>query len=422
MALGATFSALEVVPLVLIGFEAYENLTLSRARPWVAAYKWPIYFFVAVAFWNLVGAGLFGFLINPPIALYYMQGLNTTPVHGHTALFGVYGMLGIGLMLFCLKGLTVHKTWRTGALAFAFWSINVGLALMVLLSLLPVGLMQTWASVEHGTWYARSAEFMQTPTMDTLRWLRVVGDTIFAVGILALGWFVLGLKTGWSIAPVAGRRRPRILPRRPWRSARPGRTATPVRPFERTDDRRGPRGGKLQPVAEHVVISPVAHVALELGREGVEMAKIRLKRVYEEAAPDDGRRILVERLWPRGLSKGQAAVDLWVKDVAPSPELRRWFNHDPDRWQEFRRRYHAELRQKEDVVAELRRQCRSGTVTFVYAAHDEEHNSAGGAERLSRTPRRLTGDRRSRGAMIRSGVAGLRTSRCDSRQKKRRNP
>jgi nitric oxide reductase subunit B len=201
MALGATFSALEVVPLVLIGFEAYENLTLSRARPWVAAYKWPIYFFVAVAFWNLVGAGLFGFLINPPIALYYMQGLNTTPVHGHTALFGVYGMLGIGLMLFCLKGLTVHQTWRTGSLAFAFWSINLGLALMVLMSLLPVGLMQTWASVEHGTWYARSAEFMQTPTMDTLRWLRVVGDTIFALGILALGWFVLGLKTGGSIAP-----------------------------------------------------------------------------------------------------------------------------------------------------------------------------------------------------------------------------
>jgi nitric oxide reductase subunit B len=199
MALGATFSALEVVPLVLIGFEAYENLTLARARPWIAAYKWPIYFFVAVAFWNLVGAGLFGFLINPPIALYYMQGMNTTAVHGHTALFGVYGMLGIGLMLFCLKGLTTRHKWRTGALSFAFWSINAGLALMVLLSLLPVGLMQTWASVERGTWYARSAEFMQTPTMDTLRWLRVVGDTIFALGIMALGWFVMGLKTGWSI-------------------------------------------------------------------------------------------------------------------------------------------------------------------------------------------------------------------------------
>ncbi len=201
LALGATFSALEVVPLVLVGFEAYENLTRSRAQPWVAAYRWPIYFFVAVAFWNLVGAGLFGFLINPPIALYYMQGLNTTPVHGHTALFGVYGMLGIGLMLFCLKGLTIHNRWRTGCVAFAFWTINIGLALMVLLSTLPVGLLQTWASVEHGMWYARSADFLKTPLMDTLRWLRVIGDSIFALGVLALGWFVLGLKTGWSIAP-----------------------------------------------------------------------------------------------------------------------------------------------------------------------------------------------------------------------------
>jgi len=199
LALGAVFSALEVVPLTLIGFEAYDNMKLAGVRPWVAAYKWPIFFFVAVAFWNLVGAGLFGFFINPPIALYYMQGLNTTPVHAHTALFGVYGMLGIGLMLFCLRGLTSRYVWRNGALVLAFWSINIGLTLMVLLSLLPVGLLQTWASVEKGTWYARSAEFMQTPTMETLRWLRVVGDSIFAIGVMSLGWFVLGLKTGWSI-------------------------------------------------------------------------------------------------------------------------------------------------------------------------------------------------------------------------------
>ncbi|HEY3267005.1 MAG TPA: nitric-oxide reductase large subunit [Armatimonadota bacterium] len=199
MALGASFSALEVVPLTLIGFEAYENLTLSRVKPWVLAYRWPILFFVSVGFWNLVGAGLFGFLINPPIALYYMQGLNTTAVHGHTALFGVYGMLGIGLMLFCMKGLTAHRIWKTGTVKFAFWAINIGLALMVLLSLLPVGLLQTWASVEHGLWYARSAEFLQTPLMSTLRWLRVFGDTIFAAGVVALGYFVLGLKTGWSL-------------------------------------------------------------------------------------------------------------------------------------------------------------------------------------------------------------------------------
>lgn len=199
MALGATFSALEVVPLVLLGFEVYHNLTLSRATSWLQAYKWPIYCFVAVAFWNLVGAGIFGFLINPPIALYYMQGLNTTPVHGHTALFGVYGMLGIGLMLFVLKGLAARRVWKEGAIRFAFWSINVGLLLMVLISVLPVGLAQTLASVRHGLWYARSSEFLQQGYLQTLRWLRVIGDTIFAVGVLSLGYFVIGLKTGWSV-------------------------------------------------------------------------------------------------------------------------------------------------------------------------------------------------------------------------------
>ena len=201
LGLGAVFSALEVVPLVLIGFEAWENIRLARARQqriWLAAYKWPIYFFVAVAFWNFVGAGLFGFLINPPIALYYMQGLNTTPVHGHTALFGVYGMLGLGLMLFCLRALRPGRAWKNAPLAFSFWTINIGLAAMVLISLLPIGLMQTWASVEYGTWYARSAEFLQTPLMAHLRWLRMIGDSIFAIGALTLGGFVLGLVTGHS--------------------------------------------------------------------------------------------------------------------------------------------------------------------------------------------------------------------------------
>lgn len=203
LALGAVFSALEVVPLVLVGFEAWENIRLARGNEraqWVTAYKWPIYFFVAVAFWNFVGAGLFGFFINPPVALYYMQGLNTTPVHGHTALFGVYGMLGLGLMLFCLRALRPGRAWNQKPIAIAFWCINIGLAAMVLISVLPVGLLQAWASVEYGTWYARSAEFMQTPTMNTLRWLRMIGDTIFAIGALVLGWFVLGLVTGHSYA------------------------------------------------------------------------------------------------------------------------------------------------------------------------------------------------------------------------------
>ncbi len=194
LALGSVFSALEVVPLLFVGFEAWENLRLSRSRPWVQKYRWPIYFFVSVAFWNLVGAGLFGFMINPPIALYYMQGLNTTPLHAHAALFGVYGMLGIGLMLFSLRAIDPVTPWKEGLITFGFWATNVGLLAMVVLSLLPVGLMQTWASVEHGYWYARSPEFLQTGTIETFRWLRVIGDTIFAAGALALVMFVFSLR------------------------------------------------------------------------------------------------------------------------------------------------------------------------------------------------------------------------------------
>jgi nitric oxide reductase subunit B len=200
IALGATFSALEVVPLVLMGFEVYHNLRISKATQWVRTYKWPIYFLISVSFWNLVGAGIFGFLINPPIALYYMQGLNTTPVHGHTALFGVYGMLGIGLMLFVLKGLTSKYVWKDRYISIAFWGLNIGILLMAVISLLPVGVLQTIASIKHGMWYARSADFMQNPTLQTLRWLRIIGDTIFALGALALAVFVIGLKTGWSVA------------------------------------------------------------------------------------------------------------------------------------------------------------------------------------------------------------------------------
>ncbi|MFO0903245.1 MAG: nitric-oxide reductase large subunit [Pirellulales bacterium] len=198
LAWGSVFSALEVVPLTLVGFDAMEDLRRSRLAPWVQRYKWPIYFFVSVAFWNMIGAGLFGFMINPPIALYYMQGLNTTPLHGHAALFGVYGMLGIGLMLVCLRALIPGREWKDGPLKFSFWALNGGLMMMCILSLLPVGLMQTWASVDLGYWYARSPEFMQTDTLQWLRWMRVPGDTVFFLGAVALVWFVAGLKSGHS--------------------------------------------------------------------------------------------------------------------------------------------------------------------------------------------------------------------------------
>jgi len=193
IAIGASFSALEVVPLAYVGFEAYHSYKLGKATPWMAKYKWPIMFFIGVAFWNLVGAGLFGFLINPPLPLYYMQGLNLTPLHGHTALFGVYGMLGVGLMLFCLRGLKPDVEWNDRALKVSFWAFNIGLAGMALLTLLPIGVMQLNAALKHGYWYARSAEFMQQPLIELLVWLRVPGDTIFSVGALALAWFMLRL-------------------------------------------------------------------------------------------------------------------------------------------------------------------------------------------------------------------------------------
>jgi nitric oxide reductase subunit B len=196
VALGASFSALEVVPLAYVGFEAHHTWKLGQAVPWMTRYRWPVMFFIAVSFWNLVGAGLFGFLINPPVSLYYMQGLNLTPLHGHTALFGVYGMLGIALTLFCLRGLRAESVWNTRLLKVSFWSLNGGLALMAVLTLLPLGTLQLLATIEHGYAYARSAEFMQKPIVEILVWMRLPGDVIFSVGAISLAWFVLRLWLG----------------------------------------------------------------------------------------------------------------------------------------------------------------------------------------------------------------------------------
>ena len=199
MALGAVFSALEVVPLALVGFEAFRNLRILKVKEWVSGYKWAIYFFVSVSFWNMLGAGVFGFLINPPISLFYVQGLNLTPLHAHTALFGVYGMLGIGLMLFCVRSLMPGHEWNDRWIKWGFWGLNGGLLTMALVSLLPLGLAQAWASIDSGLWYARSEEFLYTPTLTFVRWLRVPGDIIFALGALAIGVFMVGLLTGRSL-------------------------------------------------------------------------------------------------------------------------------------------------------------------------------------------------------------------------------
>ena len=198
LALGATFSALEIVPLVLIGMEAYHNYKLSKATKWIEDYKWPIYCFIAMCFWNFLGAGIFGFAINPPIALYYLQGLNTTAVHGHAALFGVYGILGIGLMLFCLRGLYPDYKWNDKLIGTAFWMINIGLFLMVTISVLPIGILQAHESITNAYWSARSAEFLQQDFMQVIRWMRMPGDLLLGTGELLLVLFIFGLHFGWS--------------------------------------------------------------------------------------------------------------------------------------------------------------------------------------------------------------------------------
>ena len=190
IALGATFSALEVVPLTLMGFEIRENWNLLKSKKWIQIYKWPIFFFIAVSFWNFLGAGVFGFLINPPIALYYIQGLNTTAVHAHTALFGVYGMLGMGFIIICLRFYS-DRVWSSTKLKRAFWFLNIGLVAMVVLSLLPIGIIQAYTSITEGYSFARESDLLYSPTIQTLKWMRMIGDILFSIGIFYFCWFTI---------------------------------------------------------------------------------------------------------------------------------------------------------------------------------------------------------------------------------------
>ena len=188
IAVGASFSALEVVPLVLLGHEAWEHWAMQQKTPWMERLKWPLYCFVAVAFWNMLGAGVFGFLINPPISLYYIQGLNTTAVHAHAALFGVYGFLALGFVFLIARYLRPDTPFNDKLMKWGFWLLNGGLVLMIVSSLLPIGIIQGYASISEGLWYARSEEFMQQPLFDTLRWVRLGGDVVFIFGALAFFW------------------------------------------------------------------------------------------------------------------------------------------------------------------------------------------------------------------------------------------
>jgi len=191
LALGSVFSSMEPVPLFGIIVRALMEYKSVRKKGMDFPYKWPLYFLVASSFWNFLGAGVFGFLINLPIVNYYEHGTYLTMNHGHAALFGTYGMLSIALLLFSWRGLVKKEYWNEKLLKVSFWGMNVGLFLMTFLTLFPVGLVQVIRSYKHGLWMARDASFFELPFIKFLGQIRLIPDTIIIVlGVLPLVWFL----------------------------------------------------------------------------------------------------------------------------------------------------------------------------------------------------------------------------------------
>lgn len=200
MALGSVFSTLQVVPLVLLTLEAWRFSKLPKvlengysngnpARRF--GFSEVFLFLVAVNFWNFFGAGVLGFIINLPIANYYEHGTYLTVNHGHAALMGVYGNLALATVLFCSQLLIKPDYWRPRIINIAFWSINLGLLLMVFLDLFPAGIWQFKSVTDNGLWFARSHEFIESTGFQTLTWLRIIGGSLFTLGgVIPLVWFI----------------------------------------------------------------------------------------------------------------------------------------------------------------------------------------------------------------------------------------
>jgi nitric oxide reductase subunit B len=191
MALGAFFSALEVMPLTFLTVEAWSFLQLGARQESKSQtpfpHRWAVMFLVAVGFWNFLGAGIFGFLINLPIVSYYEIGTALTANHGHTSMMGVYGMLAVGLALFCLRYLIPAERWNERAAKMSFWGLNIGLAWMSFATLFPLGIRQIYESVNNGYFHARSLDYLSTNTNTVIEWLRLPGDAYFiVVGVLPL--------------------------------------------------------------------------------------------------------------------------------------------------------------------------------------------------------------------------------------------
>ncbi len=189
MAMAAMFSVLEVVPLTLLTLDAWDFVKTTREEGELNGkrvpmpHKWAFYFLMAVGFWNFVGAGMFGFLINLPIVSYYETGTMLTPNHAHAALMGVFGMLALALMAFVLRQTTDDKTWAgiEKYIKVAFFGTNIGLAMMVVFSLFPNGVLQLLDVIQHGYWHARSFAYLDTTREHVLGWLRLPGDLVFII-------------------------------------------------------------------------------------------------------------------------------------------------------------------------------------------------------------------------------------------------
>ena len=190
MALGAVFSAMEVVPLTFLTVEAWWFLQLGAVQGEGAStpfpHRWAVMFLASVGFWNFLGAGIFGFLINLPIVSYYEIGTALTANHGHTAFMGVYGMLAVGIALFCHRYLVPTERWPDRATKFSFWALNIGLAWMSFATLFPLGVAQLYHSVNAGYYEARSLEFLTSGMNTFIEWVRLPGDALFIIGILPI--------------------------------------------------------------------------------------------------------------------------------------------------------------------------------------------------------------------------------------------
>jgi nitric oxide reductase subunit B len=186
MALGAFFSAAEVIPLTFLTVEAWSFLQLGAAQQERSGqpfpHRWAVMFLVSVGFWNFLGAGIFGFLINLPIVSYYEIGTALTANHGHAAMMGVYGMLALGLAMFCLRYLIPADRWPERWARICFWSTNLGLAWMCFATLLPLGILQLYKSVDSGYFEARQLKFLTNHTNAVIEWLRLPGDIVFILG------------------------------------------------------------------------------------------------------------------------------------------------------------------------------------------------------------------------------------------------